>query len=53
MARLLAGIRVLLRSFYGLFVAQLPSRDKKLSVVLYMVDFDTGMFWKVLKSVGK
>lgn len=53
MARLLADIQVFLRSFYGLSAAQLPSRDKKLGLVLYMVDFNTGVFWKVLKRVGK
>lgn len=32
---------------------QLPTRDRKLSLVLYMPDIDTNTFWEVVKSVNE
>ena len=49
MAWLLADMQ----SFCSPFVVQLPTRDKKLGLVLHTVDVDTDMFWKVAKRVGR
>lgn len=49
MAWLLADMQ----SFCSPLVVQLPTRDKKLGLVLHIVDVDTDMFWKVGKRVGQ